>query len=385
MKAASDSGSAKRYLDMAARAALRAFGRTGTNPMVGAVLVGEAGLLSIGHHRRFGGPHAEVEAIARCRERGLDPRGATMYVTLEPCCHRGKQPPCVDALLGAGIARVVIANADVNPVAAGGAAKLAAGGVEVEFSGESVLARLVTEPFLKRVTGAGPWVIAKWAQTIDGRIATRSGESRWISGDGSRARVHRLRSCVDAILTGIGTVAADDPMLNARGRRQPRRVAIRVVADTDLDLPFESALVRTAAEIPTVVLCDGELLGSAIIRTRQERLERAGVRLLGVPSRAIGIDLRAGLLRLAAEMDVSTVLVEAGPGLVGSMLEDDLIDQAVVYLAPMLLGDELAKSAAAGRVAQHLSMARRFDLGRVRRVGDDLEITYLRARSSVRR
>jgi diaminohydroxyphosphoribosylaminopyrimidine deaminase/5-amino-6-(5-phosphoribosylamino)uracil reductase len=372
----------KRMLDLAARLALRAAGHVEPNPLVGCVLVSDGRVIGMGHHRRFGGLHAERDALESCRRQGQDPRGSTAYVTLEPCNGHGKQPPCSHALIEAGVARVVYARPDPNPPKSGGAATLRSAGLTCEMTSESPLATSLAAPFVRRFETGLPWTIAKWAQTIDGRIATRTGESKWISSEQSRARVHRLRARVDAILTGIGTVLADDPLLTPRGVRA-RRTPIRVVADTDLDLRLDSALVRTANEIPTIVACEASLVGAEIASGRVAALKAAGVRVVGVPARpragsGSGIDLQALLKILAAEHAVATVMVEAGPGLVGSLVEEDLIDEAVIYLAPMLLGDELAKSVAVGRVAEQLKSARRFQLWRARPVGDDVELTYRR-------
>src|ERR1041384_1914007 len=188
-------------LDLAGRLARGGAGCVEPNPMVGAVVVRDGVVMGMGHHRRYGGPHAEREALADCRSRGDDPRGATVYVTLEPCCHFGKTPPCTDALIEAGVARVVAARRDPNPASGGGAAVLERAGIGVEFCGNSPSALAVSDPFVKRVTTGLPWVIAKWAQFEDGRMVTRPGEPRWISHEWARRRVHRLRGRVDAIVT----------------------------------------------------------------------------------------------------------------------------------------------------------------------------------------
>lgn len=379
--------SARPFLNLAARLALRAAGRVEPNPLVGCVIVRDGRILGMGHHKVFGGPHAEVEALADCTRRDNDPAAATVYVTLEPCNAHGKQPPCVDALLAARVARVVIARRDPTPTKGGGARRLMDAGVHVEISDESPLATSLSDPFVKRCTTDQPWVIAKWAQTIDGRIATRSGESKWISSELSRRRVHRLRSRVDAILTGIGTALADDPLLTVRTptptKSSPRRTPIRVVADTDLDLPLTSRLVRTAHQAPLLIACDRSLVEADITRTKREALAQCGVQLLPVAPVAIGrgLDQRELLAALRARHNVATVLVEAGPGLLGSLFDHDLIDEAIVYIAPLVLGDEQAKAAARGRVAEHLSGARRFNLWRTRPVGNDLEVTYRRPAS----
>lgn len=375
-------------LNLAARLALRGAGHVEPNPMVGCVLVKNGAIIGLGHHKRFGGLHAEREALADCRARGINPAGATAYVTLEPCNAQGKQPACVDALLEAKIARVVFARQDTSPNKGGGAARLRAHGIECIENHDSRLAMSLLDPFVKRLTTGLPWVIAKWAQTIDGRVATRSGESKWISGERARARVHRLRSRVDAILTGIGTVVADDPMLNARlpGGREPRRRAIRVVADTDLDIDINAQVVRTAGTTSapsTIIACAAELLTASITADKRAALEAQGVRLLGVPTNTTGrgIDLLALLGALHADFGVSTVLLESGPALLGSMLEHDLIDEAIVYVAPLLLGDEFARAAATGRVADSLSAGKRFRLERVKALDGDVELTYRRGRA----
>ncbi|MDX2133066.1 MAG: bifunctional diaminohydroxyphosphoribosylaminopyrimidine deaminase/5-amino-6-(5-phosphoribosylamino)uracil reductase RibD [Planctomycetota bacterium] len=369
----------RRFLELAARAGLRGFGRVEPNPMVGAVLVRDGVVLGIGHHRRFGGVHAERAAIDAARGNGHDLRGATLYVTLEPCAAPGRNPPCTGLVLDAGIAEVVYARSDPHPQKGGGAALLRDAGVTVRLCTDSPLASGLAEPFIKRTTTDQPWVIAKWAQTIDGRVATRSGESKWISGERARRRVHALRTRVDAILTGSGTVIADDPQLTPRNVTVVRR-PVRVVADTDLDIPAHSALVRTARETPTCILCDRELLTASIAARVRGDLQDAGVRLIGVRASANGrgIDLRDALAALRREMNVSTVLVEAGPGLVGGLIDADLVDEAVVYIAPLLLGDELARAVAVGRVAESLSAARRLTLWRSKVVGGDVELTYRR-------
>lgn len=370
----------KAMLDLAARLARRGLGHVEPNPMVGAVIVAPDGrLIGLGHHRRFGGLHAEREALANCRARGYDSRGSTMYVTLEPCCHTGKQPPCTEAVIEAGVAEVVYARPDPGEVSGGGAAILRDAGVRVRQSGASQAAIAASDAFVKRTKQNMPWIIAKWAQTIDGRIATRTGQSQWISNERSRRRVHQLRAKVDAILTGMGTVEADDPLLTARGVHV-RRVAQRVVIDRDLTINPQSMLVQSARQHPTIVACAKELIVADIVAARREALEAAGVRLLGVPEDVRGLHLPLFFETLATRCDVSRVLVESGPGLLGSLFELDLVDEAVVYVAPMLLGDDLARSVASGRVASSLAEGRQFSLVYTKRLGDDVELVYRRVR-----
>ncbi len=358
-------------LDLAARVAWRAWGDTDPNPLVGCVIARGDEVIGIGHHRKFGGPHAEREALADCLRRGHDPRGATLYCTLEPCRHFGKQPPCTAAVIGAGISKVVHARPDPGHESGGGDGVLATAGVESVCSDASELATRLSDPFVCRVRENRPWVIAKWAQTLDGKIATRTGESRWITGPAMRRRVHRLRARVDAVLIGSGTAAADDPMLTARDVRRVRRVATRVVLDTDGRLSCGSALVRTADAVPMVVVTGSEAAFPEPVRVLRVRRAAGG-----------GVDVREAVGRLWTELGVASVLVEAGPRVLGAMMEADLIDEAFVHIAPMVLGDAGAMGVAVGRDAPRLADARRLGVVRSRVVGGDVEMWCRRAGQS---
>lgn len=364
------------YLDLAARLALRAAGDVEPNPTVGAVIVRDGQVIAMGHHRRFGGAHAEREAIADASRRGVEVRGSTLYCTLEPCTHHGKTPPCVDAILAAGISRVVIAHADPSLQAKGGADLLRSRGVVVEQV-QAPLATAMSALFARRVQTGLPTVIVKWAQTLDGRIATRTGESRWISGPLARRRVHRLRARVDAILTGIGTVLTDDPQLTARDVR-PHRLARRVVLDSRLQIPVNSKLVRTAGTIPVSVFYNTIELAGTGQPGRIDELQRLGVELTSVAATPRGLDLRTVLRTLRQQHQTTNVLVEAGPRLLGALVDANLVDVAIVHLAPMMLADGESVPAAVGRVAPRLDDARRFTLARVKKLGDDLECVYIR-------
>ena len=365
----------KLMLDLAARLALRSAGYVEPNPMVGAVIVNDGRIIGMGHHRHFGGLHAEVEALEDCRQRGEDPRGATVYVTLEPCNHQGKQPPCTEALIAARVAKVVCAREDPNPIASGGAARLRLAGIEVEFTDASINARRLSDPFVKLVTTGLPWVIVKWAQTIDGRVATRAGESKWISCEASRRRVHRVRARVDAVLTGIGTVLADNPALTARAGWYRRRVARRVIIDPDLEIGEDSLLVQTLDEAPLTVICSDEALAAGARKVSV--LTARGVEVVGMgPPSEIEVD--AVLRMLVDKYHVSNVLVEAGPGLNGRLIDGGLADELHVFVAPTVFADELAKAAARGSLLERLSDARRYQLCSVRRVQDDVQLTYRR-------
>lgn len=360
------------HLRRAARLAWRGHGGAEPNPMVGCVIVTPEGRVAgEGHHRRCGGPHAEVHAL---RAAGAAARGATAYVTLEPCTHHGRTPPCTEALIAAGVRRVVVGCLDPHPAARGGLDRLRAAGVAAEHVEGCAEAEAVSAPFLSRMATGLPWVIAKWAQTVDGRIATRTGQSRWISGARSRRLVHRQRGRVDAILTGIGTVLADDPLLTARGVRR-RRVARRIVIDPQLRIPDDARLVRTAGEIPTTVVC---LEGAAHRGPgRVADLERAGVELVCAAAPGPEVPLESVLRELARRHELATVLVEAGAGLLGGLFQAGLVREAWVFVAPLLLGDEAAVPALRGLVAETISRGLRLHPTGVRRRGADVFIRYL--------
>lgn len=361
-------------LNRAARAALRGVGAVEPNPLVGcAIGTADGALLGLGHHHRFGGPHAEVEALARCQALGHDPTGATCWVTLEPCSHIGKNPPCADALIEARVARVVIANADPSELAGGGSEKLRGAGIDVEFSRASPLACTLARPYIKRLQTGLPWVIAKWAQTIDGKVATRTGQSQWISNECSRRWVHRYRGMSGALLSAIGTVRADDPRLTVRGVHA-RRMPLRVVVDPRLEIPLDSQLVRSAREVPLVI--------ATVDRSssRADALASAGATIIEAPDNSgEGVDLPMLLRRLSSDHEVSTVLCEAGPRLLGRLFAQGLVDESLVYIAPRLMGDHSAPSAINGNATDALSDASRWTLWRSRQLAGDLALRYIRS------
>lgn len=371
---------ARRYLDMAARCALRARGDVEPNPLVGAAIVSGDVLIGLGHHKKFGGPHAEIEALSDCRTRGHNPRGSTMYVTLEPCNHRGKTPPCTDAIIKAGIARIVCAREDPNPQAAGGAAAIREAGIAVEFTADSPLARSISDPFVKRITTGLPWVIAKWAQTLDGRIADRFGESKWISCETSRRRVHRFRARVDVILTAIGTVERDNPLLTARGVPRIRRIARRVLIDRELrivDIPDKKCrLLASARETPVLVFCQDSSL------KWKRYLSDRGVEVASVPYVSefndLDLDLSSILRLLADRYDATNVLVEGGAGLLTRLFYYDLVDEALVFIAPKVLNDGGAMAPLVSGIARNLGKAKSLCLHELRRSGDDALLVYRR-------
>jgi diaminohydroxyphosphoribosylaminopyrimidine deaminase/5-amino-6-(5-phosphoribosylamino)uracil reductase len=341
---------AERWMARALELAERGRGHVEPNPLVGAVLVHDDWPVGEGWHQRYGGPHAEVHALAAAGEAAC---GATLYVTLEPCCHHGQTPPCTDAVLRAGIARVVAAMTDPFPAVAGkGAEQLRAAGVEVEFGPCAAAARRLNAPYLKLLAASRPYVHAKWAMTLDGKIATRSGDSKWVSNEVSRRRVHELRGRMDAILVGVGTAVADDPQLTARPPGP--RTAARVVLDSHGRLPLTSTLVRTAREVPTVVAT------AASPPAQVAELRAAGCEVLTLPA----TDGRPGVDALLAELGkrrMTNVLVEGGAAVLGSFLDAGAVDEVHVFIAPRLAGGAGALTPIGGRgvekIAQALTLA----------------------------
>ena len=298
------------------------WGQTAPNPMVGAVVVRDGVVIGEGFHPRFGEPHAETIALAAA---GEGARGATLYVTLEPCNHQGKTPPCVDAIVAAGVARVVAAVRDPNPIAAGGAERLRANGVEVEFGDGAAESAELNAPFLHGARGR-PWVTLKLACSLDGAIADAHGASRWITGERARREAHRLRANSDAILVGVKTVIADDPELTVRGTRRPRIPPARVVVDPHARLPLESRLVGSAKRAPVIAL-----VGPMAEPERLRALEACRVDLVR------GADLPAWLAALHVR-GIRSVLAEGGARLAGSLLARGLVDRLAIFHAPVVLG-----------------------------------------------
>lgn len=313
-----DAAFMRRALDLA----VRGWGQTAPNPMVGAVVVRDGAIVGEGWHARFGEPHAEVIALRAAGDRA---RGATMYVTLEPCAHAGKTPPCADALVRAGIRRVVIAARDPNPAAAGGATRLEAAGVEVMDGVEQRPALELNASFFHSFVSDRPWVTLKLALSVDGAIADATRVRGWLTGPESRAEVHRMRAGSDAIAVGIGTALADDPLLTVRDVPPPRVAPLRVVFDSTARLPLDSALVRTAREAPVVVVA------ARPDAARAAALRERGVEVLEAAS------AREALVALRGRGVVS-LLAEGGAKMTASLLGDRLVDRVVIFRAPVVLG-----------------------------------------------
>lgn len=380
-----DVDEARWALDLAAARAAEAEGLVEPNPPVGCVIVRpghepvERRVIGVGNHERFGMTHAEANALRDCAARGHDPAGATVYVTLEPCAKHGRNPPCAAALVAARVGRVVCARRDVNPLKRGGADVLTAAGITCVFTGVSRAAARLADAFVTNMTEQRAYVIAKWAASIDGKVATARAESQWISGAESRREVHELRARVDAVMVGIGTALTDDPRLTARDV-EVRRVARRVVIDPGLRLPPTARLFDDVASAPVVVV--GADLASDEQAARAELLRTAGaaVWLMPVVSETgpARISLRDVLARLWREHQAARVLVEGGPRLMGALLSADLIDEVRVYTGPMLLGDAAAPSAVLGTSCERLAEARRFELTACAPCGDDVRAVWRR-------
>jgi diaminohydroxyphosphoribosylaminopyrimidine deaminase/5-amino-6-(5-phosphoribosylamino)uracil reductase len=322
-------------------------GRVEPNPLVGAVVVRDGRMVGEGWHQRYGDAHAEIHALAAAGEAA---RGATVYVTLEPCCHHGKTPPCTDAILRAGIRTVVAAMLDPFPEVAGqGVAQLRAAGLEVELGLGEAEARRLNAPYLKLLKTGRPYVHGKWAMTLDGKIATRSGDSRWISNEASRRRVHELRGRMDAIVVGIGTVLADDPLLTARP--PGARIPCRIVLDSQGRLPPESQLTRTVKQIPLLVVTPSDLAPE-----RTASLRDLGCEVLGLPG-AEGRPAVTALLDELGRRRMTNLLVEGGSTVLGSFFDAREIDEVHVFIAPRLVGGDQARTPIAGRGMDRMAEA----------------------------
>ena len=352
------------YMRRAIALAQKGEGQVSPNPLVGAVIVKDGKIIGEGYHEHYGQPHAERNALANCIQ---SPEGATIYVTLEPCCHHGKQPPCTDALLAAGIRRVVIGSKDPNPLVHGkGIRILREHGVEVT---EQVLqdeCDEMNEVFFHYIQTKLPFVILKYAMTLDGKIASASGKSQWITGEAAREQVHRMRHEMTGIMVGAGTVIADDPMLNCR--LPQTKDPVRIVCDTTLRIPLKSRIVQTAEEQNTIIAtcCQDE----AKIREYQ----KYGCRII-VTEHADGkVDLKELMRQLGAD-GIESVLLEGGAMLNWSALEAGIVNEVYAYVAPKLFGGADAKSPVAGMGVDHPDDAYHLVNQRIQQVGEDILIT----------
>ena len=340
--------------------ARRGAGKTSPNPAVGCVIVRDGAIVGQGGHRKAGTPHAEVHALRQAGERA---RGADVYVTLEPCSHFGKTPPCADALIAAGVASVFVGMIDPNPKVSGrGVAKLEDAGITVLSGMCEDQCREINLPFIRHVTSGMPFVTMKSAMTLDGKTATSNGDSKWISSEASRRLVHRLRSRADAVMTGIGTLLADDPQLTVRmvKGKQP----LRVVIDPRLETPVDCALMEDASAIPVIIAT------ASSDDSKSALLAAKGAEVLTCRDAGGRVDLK-GLLRLLGSRGIQSILLEAGERLCGEMQRLGLIDRYILFIAPKLLGGE-GKGLFAGTAVDWMQDAARVTIRKVARSGGDM-------------
>ena len=358
------------HLTRAIELAQKGVGRVSPNPVVGAVIARGGELLGEGWHEEYGGAHAEVNAIAACGA-DADLGGATLYVSLEPCCHAGRTPPCTDAIVAAGIRRVVVASDDPTEKASGrGPGILRDEGVEVIIADAALSrrARLANQAFRKHARTGRPWVLFKSAMTLDGKVATSAGDSKWISGEESRQLAHRWRASVDAVAVGIGTALADNPLLTARldgVHRQPRRV----VFDSLARLPLNSALMSVASDVPLIVV-----VSRAAPRTETDALEAAGVEVIVATGQNEPARVRSALDQLGG-LGIASVLLEGGPHLAGAFLDAGEIDEIRLFLAPILLGGRSARDPLEGEGVERIAEATQALTLDCERVGHDLLVS----------
>lgn len=353
------------FIRRAIALAANGWGRVAPNPMVGCVIVRDGEVVGEGWHKEYGQPHAEVEGLRAAGDRA---RGATAYVSLEPCSHWGKTPPCTGALTEAGVRRVVFGGFDPNPKARGGAEVLREAGIDVLGGVEEDVVRDQNAVFFHAHSPAGaerPFIALKLAMSLDARIADRDGRSVWITGEESRAEVHRLRAGYDAIAVGIGTALADDPLLTVRGAVQPRVPPKRIVFDRALRLPVDGKLVRSAREVPVWAVCDEDAPAD-----RRRRLEDAGVRIVAAPG-------LAGQLRAIREAGGQSMFVEGGSVLASALLSADVVDRMYLFYAPVLIGPEGA-APFAGLPSPPLAGAPRWRRVETQTFGADTLITLAR-------
>ena len=351
----------ERFMRRALRLAARGIGHTSPNPVVGALVVKGGQVVGEGYHRQAGSPHAEIHALDNA---GDQAKSATLYVTLEPCNHQGRTPPCTEVIVRSGVGRVVVGCTDPNPrVAGGGAEYLRRRGIKVDVGILEEDCLRLNEPFIKHVTTGLPLVIAKMAASLDGKIATHLGDSHWISNERSRQFVHNLRHAVDAILVGVGTVVADNPQLTARLSSRKGKNPLRIILDTHLRTPVDSLVVCQTKETPTIVAS-----GPKPYKKRREELEGKGVEVLSLPLMRGRVSLPE-LLKHLGNRDITSLLVEGGAEVHGGFFYDNLVDKVYLFFAPKIIGGNRAVPMVGGfgvgKVAEALTLKnltiRRFD------------------------
>ncbi|MBN1797412.1 MAG: bifunctional diaminohydroxyphosphoribosylaminopyrimidine deaminase/5-amino-6-(5-phosphoribosylamino)uracil reductase RibD [Spirochaetales bacterium] len=355
---------AKKYMNLCFALAKKACGRTSPNPLVGAVIVKNNTIIGQGYHTKAGAPHAEIEALTQA---GKSARGAVLYVNIEPCCHYGKTPPCTEMIIRAGIGKVVIAMQDPNPLVSGnGIKQLQEAGISVEQGLLKAQARKLNEVFIKYITKKRPFVVLKTAISLDGRIATFTGDSKWITGEKARNYAHTLRSYYDAVLVGIGTVLKDDPLLNYRGRIKNITQPVRVIVDSSAKIPIECSLLKTTKKIRTIIAVTKYAVASKL-----KKLTNAGAEVLLTESHNDRVNLD-DLLNKLGSMGITSVLVEGGGELNASFINNDLVDKLLIFIAPKIIGGARAVSFVQGKGSAKLSDCYLCEQPKLKRFGQDV-------------
>ena len=363
----------QRYMQAALKLARRGIGFVEPNPAVGAVLVKANQIIGRGWHKKFGGPHAEINVLEDCKTLGVSPAGATMYVTLEPCCHQGKTAPCTDVIIAAKLARVVVATIDPSEHAGGkGVEQLRNAGIDVQIGVCENEARLLNAPFIKFATTGKCWTVLKWAQSIDGKVAyaEKTDEQKWISGELSRKDAHKLRRRVRGILVGVNTVLADDPLLTARPSRGKKPT--RIVLDSNLRIPLDCKLLATVKKAPVLIVTSQEAM-----RTNPqiaETITKKGAELLAVPVEQGKCDI-GFLLDELSRRGIAQLLVEGGPKVITSFLKEKLADEICVYITPKILGAQ--GSIGISQPMTELTKAVGLHYIDIKRFGDDVRISCI--------
>lgn len=353
------------YMRRALELARKGEGHTSPNPMVGCVVVKDGRIISEGYHEKYGEFHAERNALTRCTE---DTAGADLYVTLEPCCHQGKTPPCTDIIIEKKIARVFVGSMDSNPLVAGkGIQILRDHGIYVETGILDAECRKLNEVFYHYIATKTPFVVMKYAMTLDGKIACATGDSKWVTGEIARTQVHRMRGRYRGIMVGIGTVLADDPMLNCRveGGVDP----VRIICDSNLHIPTESQIVKTASDIETIVACSQEALESERKQEKIRRLKEAGIQIIGTEG-AHGVNL-VELMKKLGGQNIDSILLEGGGTLNASALEDGIVNKVYAYIAGKLIGGMDARSPVEGMGIDRMADAITLQNVEIEKLGDD--------------
>lgn len=355
----------EKYMRLALNLAEKGRGKVSPNPLVGAVIVKGTRVVGKGWHEKFGAAHAEINALNKAKDKA---RGAIMFVTLEPCSHYGKTPPCAEALIKAGLKEIIIAMKDPNPLVNGkGIQKLKKAGLKIKTGVLEKEARKLNEAYIKYITRQTPFVILKAAMTLDGKIATRTGESRWISNEESRRYVQKLRRQTDAILVGVETVLKDDPELIPHDLAQgtkPGKMPLRVIVDSRLRIPFSAKVLN--AKAPTII---ATTRGASLMKIHLFR--HRGINLLITRNKGDKVDLRA-LMKNLARMNIASVLVEGGGNVNAGMLEEKMVDKILFFIAPRIIGGEKALTPVEGRGVDRISKAIKIKDVHIHRFGEDI-------------